>query len=121
MGISKKKIIGLGLVGMLALSGTSVFAGTGGTSLTEVPDAKIDFSNVIKGEAKAIGEVPESARKGLSGKTKVKAGNKQVSLVEVEGVEIDFSKAIKGEAKAIGEVPESVQKQSAGKTTSAKK
>ncbi|GAB6930646.1 hypothetical protein JCM10914A_46290 [Paenibacillus sp. JCM 10914] len=45
MELSKKKIIGLSLAGILALSSTSIFTVTGGPSFNDVKDAQNDFDH----------------------------------------------------------------------------
>ncbi|MBJ6362234.1 hypothetical protein ACFOQM_13110 [Paenibacillus sp. GCM10012307] len=133
MVLTKKKVIGLTLAGVLALSGTSVFAASEASSKdVQTPTLSATKAgkpgNGVKGELKARGEIPESVRKGLNGqKTGTanadKAGKDQVTLEEVEGVNVEDIKANAQEGKILktSEIPDAAKKQSSGKTTGVKK
>ncbi|MBJ6360532.1 hypothetical protein ACFOQM_04285 [Paenibacillus sp. GCM10012307] len=129
MVLTKKTVIGLTLAGVLALSGTSVFAASEASS-QDVKASSLTATkagkpvNGTKGELKAKGEIPESVRKGLTGQTTGNAGEKQITLEEVEGVELDLDKlkenALEGKLEKAG-IPISFENQLGGKTTSSKK
>ncbi|MDG0810349.1 hypothetical protein [Cohnella rhizosphaerae] len=130
MVLTRTKVVGIALAGIIALGGTTAFAATN-YSLTEVKGVNLEeiaanSPMVDAKDLKVTGEIPQTGKDQLAGKTTDPAekGQSSISLTKVKGVNLEEiaadSPMVDVKVKVAGEIPQTVKDQLASKTTSAR-